>query len=60
MPHGIKSFTAQQRTLFKKSQILFLIAFRFQRNSHQVDGIDLDRTDRKCRAADGVDERIKL
>ena len=60
MPHGIKGFTAQQRTLFKKGKVFLFVAFRLQRNSHQVDSIDLDRTDRKCRAADGVDESIEL
>lgn len=48
MPHGIKSFTAQKRTLFEKCKYFFSSHFCFQRNPHQVDGIDLDRTDREA------------
>ena len=57
MPHDIQSLTAQGRTLTQQSQILLLVALGLKGDTHQIDGVDLNRTDRQSRTADGVDER---
>ena len=60
MSYNIQGLTTQGCTLTQQSQILLLVTLGLQSNTHQIDGVDLDRADRQSRTADGVDERIQL
>ena len=60
MAYSIECLTTQQRTLFEQSKILFLVALSLQRNPHEVDCVDLYRTDGERCTANRVDERIEF
>ena len=60
MADSIKRLTTQQRTLFKQSKILFLVALSFQRNPHEVNCVDLYRTDGERRTANRIDKCIEF
>ena len=60
MSDDIQSLATQGCTLTQQSQILLLVTLSFQSNTHQIDGVDLDRADGQGCTADGVDKRIQL
>ena len=60
MAYSIECLTTQQCTLFEQSKILFLVTLSFQRNPHEVDCVDLHRTDGECCAANRIDECVEF